>query len=280
MDLGPFASGMRAALGERRDRAFDGLQEDRSVKRLAQIRARASRKAGFLGACFVVAGDHHNRHACTDRGQVLLNLQAAHFGHLHVKHQAIRCMLIKIVEEFPPGAIGFRSMVRAAQKAPQGGSDSFVVIDDGNVVRALTLHPLCSCSYAMTLPPDQFQSGAQGTRARHLGIASHSCPFTSRAPPHETGMPWEERFHPLSNSRDGQASRWHARSASCLSWRRGTLLTSTCEFRRKSCRVTEIGNIAEARESFHSPMSDTSRSYACQAEIAQMDLGLIPIFFV
>ena len=114
------------------------------VERLAQIRARTGRKAGFLGACFVVAGDHHNRHACTDRGQVLLNLQAAHFRHLHVEHQAIRRMLIKILEEFASGAIGFRLMTRAAQEAPQSGSDSFVVIDDGNVVsRAHAPPALC-----------------------------------------------------------------------------------------------------------------------------------------
>jgi hypothetical protein len=125
---------MRAALREGRDRAFDGLQEDRSVKRLAQIRARAGRKAGFLGAYFVVAGNHHNRHAYTDRGQVLLNLQATHVRHLYVKHQAIWRMPIKILEEFAPGAIGFRFVVRAAQQAPQGGSDGFVVIDDGDVV--------------------------------------------------------------------------------------------------------------------------------------------------
>ena len=68
----PFALRMCAAPGERRNRVFDGLQEDRSVKRLAQIRARTSGKAGFLCAGFVVPGDHHHRHACTDRGQVLL----------------------------------------------------------------------------------------------------------------------------------------------------------------------------------------------------------------
>jgi hypothetical protein len=50
---------MCAAPGER-DRAFDGLQEDRSVKRLARYESRQPR--GSFWAPTRQAGDHHHRH--------------------------------------------------------------------------------------------------------------------------------------------------------------------------------------------------------------------------
>src|SRR5882672_140142 len=77
-------------------------------------------------------GDDHDRQRQAAAGQLLLDIEAVHAGHVKIQHDAIRNLRGERVEEIPPRREGIRIQVRCPKEPLQSLSHRLVIIDDGD----------------------------------------------------------------------------------------------------------------------------------------------------
>lgn len=112
--------------------ALDALDEHRPIHRLAQTRHRARIERAPAATGLVIRRDEHHRHENRGIVESLLDLEAGHFRHVHVEHDAIRAICAARRKELLPCREGSGFEARGAQQPTQCLAHRRVIVHDAD----------------------------------------------------------------------------------------------------------------------------------------------------